>query len=71
MILNPKYWNLIKNFERFSGVPCVMNTSFNRRGEPIVCSPQDAVDSFLEINLDYLIMEDIIVAKYAGDLENY
>lgn len=61
--LNPKYWTLIKQFEELTGLPCVINTSFNMRGEPIVCSPQDAVRSFLKMNLDYLILGDYVTAK--------
>ena len=39
--VNPRYWQLISEFERLTGVPVILNTSFNLRGEPIVCTPQD------------------------------
>jgi carbamoyltransferase len=67
---NPKYWELIKEFEELTGLPCVINTSFNIRGEPIVCNPQDAVQSFLKMNLDYLFLGDYVTAKDATAIES-
>jgi carbamoyltransferase len=67
---NPEYWRLIKEFEALTGLPCIINTSFNKRGEPIVCSPADAVHSFLNMNLDYLILGDFIAARDAAEIES-
>jgi carbamoyltransferase len=67
---NPKYWKLIHEFEKLVGVPCVLNTSFNKRGEPIVCTPHNAVKSFLNMGLDYLFMGDYVAAKRAHKLED-
>jgi len=66
---NPKYWKLISEFEKITGIPCVLNTSFNSRGEPIVCTPQNAVQSFLNMKLDYLFLGDYVSARNETDLE--
>ncbi len=55
------------NFEKLSGVPVFMNTSFNLRGEPLVDSPQDALKTFWNSDLDCLIMEDFLVEKTEKD----
>jgi len=60
---NPKFHNLIWNYYKLSGVPVVINTSLNRRGEPMICSPQDALVMFRESGLEYLIMGDYVVKK--------
>ncbi len=60
--LNPRYYNLIRAFEEITGVPMVLNTTFNDQ-EPIVCSPEDAVRTFLNVNIDYLVIGDFIVSK--------
>ncbi len=60
---NPKFWNLIKAFEDLSGVPLVINTSFNLRGQPIVCSPQDALAAFLRSKMDALVLNNFILEK--------
>lgn len=60
---NPKYWNLICEFEKLTGVPIVLNTSFNNNCEPIVDSVKDALVSYLTTNLHYLIVGDFIVSK--------
>jgi carbamoyltransferase len=60
---NPRYWNLINEFGKLTGVPVVMNTSFNLKGEPIVCAPKDAVRTFYSSGLDFLVMGNYIVAK--------
>jgi len=52
---NPRYWNLIKAFERVSGVPMVLNTSFNEN-EPIVLEPREALDCFLRTHMDVIVM---------------
>ncbi len=60
--INPKYYQLIEQFEALTGVPVVLNTSFNDQ-EPIVCSPTDAVNTFLKTRIDYLVMGDFIVSR--------
>jgi carbamoyltransferase len=61
--VNPLYWELISEFERLTGVAVIMNTSFNLRGEPIVCEPKDAVRTFFSSGLDFLILGECVVAK--------
>jgi carbamoyltransferase len=63
---NPRYYALIKELEKLRGIPVVLNTSLNRRGEPMVCSPADALNMFFGSDLEYLIMEDILVKKKSG-----
>ncbi len=60
---NPKFWNLINEFDKITGCPVLINTSFNVRGEPIVCTPQHAIDCFLHTEMDILVMENIVVQK--------
>lgn len=60
---NKKFWNLISHFYKITGVPVILNTSFNGPGEPIVCSPQDALRTFYSSGLDYLIINDYIISK--------
>ena len=60
---HPAYYNLIKAFESKTGVPVLVNTSFNVRGEPIVCTPDDAINCFLGTAMDALVMENVIVMK--------
>jgi carbamoyltransferase len=60
---NPRYYSLIRAFERRTGCPMVVNTSFNVRGEPIVCTPADAIRCFMRTNLDYLAIGPFLVAK--------
>jgi carbamoyltransferase len=60
---NPRFWRLIDEFRKLTGVPVLMNTSFNLRGEPIVCTPKDAVRTFYSSGLDFLVLGDLIVAK--------
>jgi carbamoyltransferase len=52
--INPEYYDILKAYERLSGIPCLINTSFNIHEEPIVCSPADAVRAFLQGHLDGL-----------------
>ena len=61
--VNPLYWQLIHEFGQRTGVPVVMNTSFNLRGEPIVCTPTDAVRTFFSSGMDALIMGNFLVEK--------
>jgi carbamoyltransferase len=60
---NPRYYALIEELEKLRGVPVVLNTSLNRRGEPIVCTPGDALDMFYGSDLQYLFIEDLLVRK--------
>ena len=60
---NPRYYQLLKEMERLNGNGVVLNTSLNRRGEPMVCSPTDALNMFFGSDLEYLVMEDILVSK--------
>lgn len=66
--VNPRYWELIAEFERLTGVPVVMNTSFNLRGEPIVCTPKDAIRTFYSSGLNYLALGSYLLAKHPGHL---
>ena len=54
---------MIKALEKINGNGVVLNTSLNRRGEPMVCSPTDALNMFYGSDLEYLIMEDVLVTK--------
>jgi carbamoyltransferase len=60
---NPRYHKLISEFGKRTGVPVVMNTSFNLKGEPIVCAPKDAVRTFYSSGLDFLVMGSYVLAK--------
>ena len=60
---NPEYYALIAEFERQTGCAVVVNTSFNVRGEPIVCSPQDAYRCFMRTEMDLLVLEDCVLFK--------
>ena len=60
---NPRYYKLIEEFEKRSGVPVIINTSFNVRGEPIVCTPEDAYNCFLNTVIDFLFMGNFLVEK--------
>lgn len=60
---NPLYYGLIEQFEKKTGVPIIINTSFNIRGEPIVCSPGDAINCFLHTDIDVLVLDQFIVRK--------
>jgi carbamoyltransferase len=61
--VNPLYWNLIDEFGKRTGVPVVMNTSFNLRGEPIVCTPTDAIRTFFSSGMDALVLGSFLVEK--------
>lgn len=63
---NPKYYALLKEMEALTGNGAVLNTSLNRRGEPMVCSPTDALNMFFGSDLEFLILEDILVTKPDG-----
>ncbi len=63
---NGPFCKIIEAFHRRTGVPIVLNTSFNVRGEPIVCTPEDAIRCFLSTNIDLLVIEGYMVAKKVG-----
>jgi len=60
---NPRYWKLIKAFKDATGYGVIVNTSFNVRGEPIVCTPEDAYVCFMRTDMDYLVLEDYLFDK--------
>ncbi len=60
---HPRYYDLLKAFEKRTGCPVIINTSFNVRGEPIVESPKDAINTFLHTAMDYLVMGNILLRK--------
>jgi carbamoyltransferase len=59
---NPRYWRLIKAFEQLTGVPAVLNTSFNDN-EPIVCRPEEALDCFQRTQMDALVLGDLLITR--------
>ena len=60
---NGIYYDLVKEFENKTGVPLVLNTSFNLGGDPIVETPADALDTFLRTDMDYLVLGNRIIHK--------
>jgi carbamoyltransferase len=60
---HPLYYDLIGEFEKLTGCPVVINTSFNVRGEPIVCTPLDAIKCFLRTDMDFLILGSFVLDK--------
>jgi carbamoyltransferase len=58
-----RYYRLMKTFERLTGCPVLVNTSFNVRGEPMVCAPHDAYRCFLATDMDLLVLEDFVLRK--------
>lgn len=60
---NPRYYKLIEQFEKNTGYAVIINTSFNVRGEPIVCTPEDAYKCFMRTNIDYLVLGNYLLAK--------
>ena len=60
---NPRYHDLIEKFREKTGCPVIINTSFNVRGEPIVCSPEDAYTCFMRTQMDYLVLENFLLDK--------
>ena len=63
---NPRYYALLERLGELTGAPVVLNTSLNRRGEPIACTPRDALDVFVGSDLRYLVMQDLLVTKDTG-----
>jgi len=67
---NPRYFNLIKAFQRRTGCPTIVNTSFNVRGEPIVCTPQDAYRCFMRTEMDVLVLQNQLLLKEEQPLDD-
>jgi carbamoyltransferase len=61
-VTNPRYYELISRFGSLTGVPMVLNTSFNEN-EPVVCTPLEALNCFLRTKMDMLVLEDVVVAR--------
>jgi len=66
---NPKYYSLIESIKEKTGYGIVINTSFNVRGEPIVCTPEDAYNCFMKTNMDYLVLNNYVFSK-TGNTKN-
>lgn len=60
---NPKYWKLINEFGRLTGTPVVLNTSLNVLGEPIICTPREAIRCFFSSGIDVMVLGDFIIEK--------
>jgi carbamoyltransferase len=60
---NPLYWDIIEAFRKRTGCPVIVNTSFNVRGEPIVCTPEDSYRCFMRTEMDYLVLENFVLSK--------
>ena len=60
---NPRFYNLLDAFEQHTGCPLLVNTSFNVRGVPIVATPEDAYRCFMRTEMDYLVLENVLLAK--------
>ena len=69
-LTNPRYHNLLKEFKNLTNCPTLINTSFNVRGEPIVCSPEDAYRCFMRTEMDILILENQILFKEKQKKDN-
>ena len=61
--VNPRYYALLKEIETLTGNGVVLNTSLNRRGEPVVCTPEDAIKCFLGTRMDVLVLNNFLVKK--------
>ena len=63
MDLNTPFFKLLESFNEITGCPMLVNTSFNIRGEPIICTPEDAYICFMKTELDYLVIENFVLDK--------
>jgi len=68
---NPSYYKILKEYHKITGIPSLVNTSFNMHEEPIVCTPEDAVRSFLQGHLDYLAIGNFLVKEQKDNKEVY
>jgi carbamoyltransferase len=62
---SPFYYDILAAFNALTGCPLVVNTSFNVRGEPLVCSPEDAYRCFMRTDMDVLVLENFVLEKAA------
>jgi carbamoyltransferase len=60
---NPLFWDILDAFRRSTGCPLIVNTSFNVRGEPIMCTPEDSYRCFMRTQMDYLVLENCVLEK--------
>jgi natural product biosynthesis luciferase-like monooxygenase protein len=60
---NPRLWDLLQEFQRSSGIPVLLNTSFNVRGQPMVCTPQEAIETFAIAKLDVLVLGETMLVR--------
>jgi carbamoyltransferase len=65
---NPRFYDLLTEFNNLTGCPILLNTSFNIKGEPIVCSPADALRCFITTNIDCLVLEDFLIDREDNDM---
>lgn len=68
---HPLYYDMVKSFYEITGCPVVVNTSFNVRGEPLVCTPEDAFRCFMRTDMDYLLIGKFILDKKGQTLRGY
>jgi carbamoyltransferase len=61
--MNPLYWEIIAAFRRRTGCPVIVNTSFNVRGEPITCTPEDSYRCFMRTEMDALVIGSYVLRK--------
>ncbi len=64
----PRLWELLREFEKISGLPILLNTSFNVKGQPMICTPVEALDTFLFARLNLLVLEEFLVSPRAGEI---
>lgn len=67
---NPFFYDLLKTFKKKTGCPVLVNTSFNIRGEPIVCSPADALNCYYHTDMDILVLEDVVVTEKNNQIQD-
>jgi carbamoyltransferase len=65
--VTPSYYKIIEEYEKLTGIPVILNTSFNLHEEPIVCKPEDAVRAFEQGRLDALAIGNIMISKKDGE----
>ena len=61
--INPRYWTLLSEVGKRTGDPVLLNTSFNIKGEPMICSPREAIRGFFDSGIDMLAMGNVIIEK--------
>ena len=66
-VRNPRLYDLLSRFLEATGCPVLVNTSFNVRGEPIVCTPEEAYRCFMATEMDVLVLEDCVLLKHDND----